>query len=269
MANGQQALFSNDTGYQNTANGVQALFHNTSGFNNTAYGFQALSLNVTGQINTAVGYNALFHNTGSGNIALGQAAGVLLTTGNDNIDIGNQGVAAESGTIRIGQALVQTTGTFIAAISGVNEGGTISAVYINTDGQLGTQPPPSSRRFKKEIKPMKQASKAILSLQPVTFQYKSDTKGTPQFGLIAEEVAKVDPALVVRDAKGEIYSVRYEAVNAMLLNEFLKEHRTVQEQQKQIQALAAQLKEQAALLQKVSDRLELNKPVPQMVVNNQ
>ena len=268
MANGQQALYSNDTGYQNTANGIQALFHNTSGFNNTAYGFQALSLNTTGEINTAIGYNALFHNTGSGNIALGQAAGVLLTTGNDNIDIGNQGVAAESGTIRIGQPLVQTTGTFIAAIRGVTTGNMDAVpVVIDSAGQLGTLS--SSRRFKKEIKPMEQVSKAILSLQPVTFQYKSDPTGTAQFGLIAEEVAKVDPALVVRDAKGEIYSVRYEAVNAMLLNEFLKEHRTVQEQQKQIQALAAQLKEQAAMLQKVSDRLELNKPVPQMVVNNQ
>jgi len=225
-------------------------------------------LNTTGEINTAIGYNALFRNTGSGNIALGQAAGVLLTTGNDNIDIGNQGVAGESGTIRIGQALVQTTGTFIAAIRGVTTGNMDAVpVVIDSAGQLGTVS--SSRRFKKEIKPMEQASKAILSLQPVTFQYKSDRTGTAQFGLIAEEVAKVDPALVVRDAKGEIYSVRYEAVNAMLLNEFLKEHRTVQEQQKQIKALAAQLKEQAALLQKVSDRLDLSKPAPQMAVNNQ
>jgi len=198
---------------------------------------------------------------------LGQAAGFRLTTGDDNIDIGNQGVAAESFTIRIGEALVQTR-TFIAGISGATVSG--SAVVVDSmTGQLGVAP--SSQRFKERIKPMDKASQAVLALKPVTFRYRHeiDPKGLPQFGLVAEEVAKVDPDLVVRDAKGEIYSVRYEAVNAMLLNEFLKEHRTVQEQQKQIQALAAQLKEQAAMLQKVSDRLELNKPVPQMVVNNQ
>ena len=144
------------------------------------------------------------------------------------------------------------------------EGGTISAVYINSDGQLGTQAPPSSRRFKKEIKPMDQTSQAILGLQPVTFQYKSDPNGTAQFGLIAEEVAKVNPDLVVRDAEGEIYSVRYEAVNAMLLNEFLKEHRTVQElksivakqeaiitqQQKGMEAFAARLEKQDSKIQR-------------------
>jgi hypothetical protein len=267
MANGQQALLSNTTGYQNTANGAQALFDNTSGFNNTALGFQALAFNITGEINTAIGYNALFNTTGSGNIALGQAAGFNLTTGSNNIDIGNQGVIAETTTIRIGEALVQNR-TFIAGIRDTTTGNADAIpVLIDSVGQLGTLS--SSQRFKKEIKPMEQASEAILSLQPVTFQYKSDPAGRAQFGLIAEEVAKVNPDLVVRDAKGEIYSVRYEAVNAMLLNEFLKEHRTVQEQQKQIQALAAQLRDQAALLQKVSDRLELNKAAPQMVLNNQ
>ena len=265
MANGQQALYSNATGYQNTANGVQALFRNTSGFNNTAYGFQALAFNISGQINTAIGYNALFNNTGTGNTALGQAAGFLLTTGSNNIDIGNEGAPAESDTIRIGDS---QTATFVAGIFGTTTGiADAVPVMIDSAGQLGTTS--SSQRFKKEIKPMEQASEAILSLQPVTFQYKSDPTGRAQFGLIAEEVAKVNPALVVRDAKGEIYSVRYDAVNAMLLNEFLKEHRTVQEQQKEIKALAAQLREQAALLQKVSDRLELRKPAPPMVVNNQ
>ena len=244
--------------------------------------------------NTANGVDALLNNTtGVLNIALGAGAGQNLTTGNNNIDIGNEGAAADTNTIRIGAVGVQAA-TFIAGIYGVNEGGTITAVYINGNGQLGTQAPPSSRRFKKEIKPMDQTSEAILALKPVTFQYKSDTKGTPQFGLIAEEVAEVNPDLVVRDAQGEIYSVRYEAVNAMLLNEFLKEHRTVQElksiaakqeatiaqqqkdfqataaeQQKEIKALTASLKEQASQIQKVSDQLEVSKATPQIVASNQ
>jgi hypothetical protein len=136
---------------------------------------------------------------------------------------------------------------------------------------------PSSERFKAEIKPMDKASEAILALKPVTFRYKKelDPKGSPQFGLVAEQVAKVNPALVDRDGKGEIYTVRYEAVNAMLLNEFLKEHRNVQEleatvaqQQKEIQALTASLKKQASQIQKVSAQLEVSKPTPQMVINN-
>ena len=214
-ANGFYALFSNTTGYYNMANGYGALYSNITGGLNTADGPLALSKNTTGNQNTATGYDALFYNTtGSNNIALGYRAGYGLTTGDNNIDIGNYG-AGESNTIRIGgdTGLGSQTATFIAGIYNVNEGGTPLAVYINSNGQLGTQPGPSSRRFKKEIKPMDQTSQAILGLQPVTFQYKSDTKGTAQLGLIAEEVAKVDPNLVVRDAKGEIYSVRYEAVN--------------------------------------------------------
>jgi len=187
--------------------------------------------------------------------------------------------------------------TFIAGISGVNEGGTISAVYINTDGQLGTQPPPSARRFKQEIKPMDQASEAVLALKPVTFEYKSDSTGTPQFGLIAEEVAAANPDLVVRDENGEIYTVRYDAVNAMLLNEFLKEHRKVEKQnrkieeqeaiisqlkstaakqeasialqQKGMEAIAARLDKQESQIQKVSAQLEVKKPAPLTVLNGQ
>jgi len=146
-------------------------------------------------------------------------------------------------------------------------------------GQLGTTS--SSRRFKKEIKPMDKASETILGLKPVTFHYKSDTTETPQFGLIAEEVTGVNPGLVVRDENGEIYTVRYDAVNAMLLNEFLKEHRKVQEQgrkaqeqeatitqlKKGMEVLTAQLKEQAAQIQKVSAQLEARKPAPRMVIN--
>jgi hypothetical protein len=169
-----------------------------TGNDNTAVGYSALVSNETGNLNTAIGEAALLQNTAGGNnIALGVGAGAGLTTGSNNIDIGNFGVAGESNTIRVGTTGTQTN-AYVAGISGVNEGGTISAVYINTDGQLGTQPPASSRRYKKDIKPMDKVSEAILALKPVTFQYKSDDKRTPQFGLIAEEVSKVNPALVLR-----------------------------------------------------------------------
>src|SRR5206468_853803 len=174
--------------------------------------------------NTAVGSSSLGVSTGAFNTALGYQAGLNLLTGSGNIDIANKGVANESNTIRIGNF---QTRTFIAGIRGRATGNANAVpVLIDSAGQLGTAS--SSRRFKKEIKPMDQTSEAILGLKPVTFQYKSDSTGTPQFGLIAEEVAAVNPDLVVRDENGEIYTVRYEAVNAMLLNEFLKEHRKVQ-----------------------------------------
>jgi hypothetical protein len=140
-------------------------------------------------------------------------------------------------------------------------------VLIDSAGQLGTTS--SSRRFKKEIKPMDKASEAILTLKPVTFQYKSDKTATPQFGLIAEEVAAVNPNLVVRDENGEIYTVRYEAVNAMLLNEFLKEHQKVETLEATVANLVTTVKEQAAQIQKVSAQLAVNKPAPQTVLNNQ
>jgi len=205
---------------------------------------------------------------------LGWGAGYNVTAGNLNIDIGNSGNSGDDRTIYIGEQGLQGA-TFIAGIYGVNEGGMPLAVYINSNGQLGTMS--SSRRFKKEIKRMEQTSEAILALKPVTFQYKSDPAGAgPQFGLIAEEVAEVNPDLVVRDAQGEIYSVRYDAVNAMLLNEFLKVHRKVEEQEaaiaqqkKRIDVLTARLDEQASLIQKVSAQLDVIKPAPQMVLNSQ
>ena len=157
--------------------------------------------------------------------------------------------------------------TWIGNVYGVTtQSGTTAPVVVSDDGQLGTVA--SSERFKKDISIMGQASEGILSLRPVTFHYKMDTKGTPQFGLIAEDVAKVNPALVLPDKEGKPYTVRYEAVNAMLLNEFLKEHRTVQAQQKEIDALRAELKEQRALIQKVNDKVELSKAEPQTVLNN-
>jgi Chaperone of endosialidase len=272
-ANGNIALLSNTTGSVNTATGWEALVSNTTGDSNTASGFEALASNTTGSSNVANGPDALANNTtGGSNIALGDSAGFNLTTGDFNIDIGNAGVADEANTIRIGTSGDQTK-TFVAGISGAAVAG--AAVKVNANGQLGVAP--SSERFKAEIKPMDKASEAILALKPVTFRYKKelDSKGSPQFGLVAEQVAKVNPALVERDGKGEIYTVRYEAVNAMLLNEFLKEHRNVQEleatvaqQQKEIQALTASLKKQASQIQKVSAQLEVSKPTPQMVINN-
>src|SRR5262249_32078470 len=193
---------------------------------------------------------------GSGNIALGVSAGQSLTTGNNNIDIGNLGVAGEANTIRIGWGGVQKA-TFIDGIRGAVVPGGIGVV-IGTDGHLGTVS--SSARFKEAIKPMGKASEGIFSLKPVTFRYKYklDPEGIPQFGLVAEQVAKVTPDLVARDDKGKVNTVRYEAVNAMLLNEFLKEHRKVQEleaaiaqQQKEIKALTASLKEQTLQIKKV------------------
>jgi Chaperone of endosialidase len=267
-ATGEFALPSNTTGFGNTANGFEALFSNTTGVLNTANGAVALSSNTTGFENTAEGDGALARNTtGNGNIALGFNAGVNLTTGNNNIDIGNVGVAGESKTIRIGKAGNQMT-TFIAGISGgtVPEG---VGVIVDTRGHLGTIV--SSERFKDNIKPMDKASEAILALQPATFRYKKefDPGSVPQFGLVAEQVEKVDPDLVARDEQGKPYTVRYEAVNAMLLNEFLKEHRKVEELEATIARLTGTVKEQGAQIQKVSAQLEVRKTAPQIVLNNQ
>ena len=277
-ATGSASLNFNTTGNNNTATGVSALQLNSTGNNNTATGVDALVSNTTGRTNTAAGQNALGHNTsGNSNIALGNNAGAKLTTGDENIEIGNRGVAGEHETIRIGEQGTQDA-TFIAGISGATVTGT--AVVVNSSGQLGVAP--SSRRFKQNIQTMGDASDILLALRPVTFEYKPDVdpKGIPQFGLVAEEVEKVNPDLVARDDQGKAYTVRYEAVNAMLLNEFLKQHRTVEElkkdfqatiaqQQNEIKALAATVKEQAAQIQKVSAQVELSKPAPQTVLNNQ
>jgi len=264
---GDGALGSNPAGYSDTATGAYALIGNTSGSYNTAAGFFALSDNTTGGENTATGAYALEHNTtGSYNIALGNGAGTNVTTGSYNIHIGNGG-AAESNTIRVGTA-GQQTNAYVVGISGVTVPGGIP-VIVDTTGHLGTMT--SSARFKEAVKPMDKASEAILALKPVTFRYKHDLdpKGIAQFGLVVEQVEKVNPDLVARDEQGKPYTVRYDAVNAMLLNEFLKEHRTVQDlkgivaqQQKQIEALTAGL-------QKVSAQVESRKPTPRTVANNQ
>src|SRR5437764_6937869 len=263
-ATGDGALESNIGGGNNTANGAFALFSNTNGAFNTANGDVALHNNTSGSSNTAVGIQALSKNIGgSDNTAVGALAGQNLTTGNNNIDIGANvlGVAGESSKIRIGKQGTQN-GTFIAGIFGVAVSG--STVVVNSNGKLGVAT--SSARFKEAIKPMDKASEAILALKPVSFRYKEevDPEGIPQFGLIAEEVAKVNSDLVGRDEDGKVSTVRYEAVNAMLLNEFLKEHRTVAElkdlTQKQQAMIAQQQKQIEALtatVQKVSDQVAL------------
>ena len=271
-ATGEGALFLNTTGSQNTADGVFALGNNTDASQNTATGFEALIFNTTGASNTSVGYNSLLNNTtGSNNIALGASAGMNLTIGNCNTDIGNPGVASESRAIRIG-----TTGThartFIAGIWGATVPDGVG-VIVGANGKLGTVV--SSARFKHEIKPMDKASEAILALKPVTFRYNRavDPEGIPQFGLVAEEVEKVNPDLVARDEQGKPFTVRYEAVNAMLLNEFLKAHRKLEEQQKEIEALRSQLQKVSAQLATGRFRpiggLELNKTAAQTVLNSQ
>ena len=226
---GDGALHDNTSGVGNTATGVLALQHNTTGIFNTAAGDLALKNNTTGSNNTANGASALQNNTsGFFNTALGVGAGNGVTTANNVIAIGSVG-----GNV--------SQSCFIGNIRGMTTANADAIpVVIDSAGQLGTMS--SSRRFKREIKPMNNASEAILELKPVTFEYKSDKTNGPQFGLIAEDVARIDPNLVVRDDKGEIYTVRYDAVNAMLLNEFLKEHRKVEEQG----ATIARLKSAAA-----------------------
>ncbi len=265
-ANGVDTLFHNTTGFQNVATGVQALFDNTTGFHNAASGFQALLTNTTGNHNTADGDNALVHNTtgslntavgghaldqnisGSSNVALGFQAGFNIT-GSGNVCIGQNilGLAGESNVTRIGNigSTAQANGVFVT---------------VGVGGKLGFQV--SSRRYKDDIKPMDRTSEALFALKPVSFRYKReiDPARSRDFGLIAEDVATVNPDLVARDEEGKVVTVRYQAVYAMLLNEFLKEHRKVEQLEKQVEALTAGL-------QKVSAQLELSKPAPQTVLN--
>ena len=206
---------------------------------------------------------------GDSNVALGQGAGGNLIIGNNNIYIGTSASSAsENGLTRIGRKGINVT-TFIAGIyqAPVNANNNPLPVYIDSFGQLGSLS--SSERFKKDIHPMDRSSDVLLQLDPVTFHYKSDDTATPEFGLIAEQVEKVDPDLVVRGDDGKVYSVRYDAVNAMLLNEFLKEHRKVEEQGVMIAKQQKQIEALTVGLQKVSAQVELNKPSPQMAVTNQ
>jgi uncharacterized coiled-coil protein SlyX len=267
---GTAALLFNTTGSQNTAVGDTALENNDSAIRNTAVGSRALINAVDGGHNTAVGRRALEGVvSGNFNVALGWQAG-FLASGNNNVYIGAnmQGVAGENNACYIGSIFGQSV-----------DPATASLVVIDGNGKLGTAV--SSQRFKQDIEPMDKASEAILSLKPVTFHYKSDKKGIPQYGLIAEEVAKVNPNLVVRDKNSEVTSVHYDQVWNMMLNEFLKEHKrvddqqatitelksTLAQQQKGVDILTARLKEQAEQIQKVSAQLEVSKPAPSLVLN--
>jgi hypothetical protein len=289
-ASGAFALSSNTTGNNNSAAGFEALFSNTTGSDNTANGTAALSTNTTGNSNTATGEGALSHNTtGTGNTADGLSTLSANTTGFFNTALGvgaGFNVTTASGVICIGSKInganVDNT-CFIGSIRGVTtQNADAVPVFIDSAGQLGTAN--SSRRYKTDIKPMDKSSESILALKPVSFRYKLHEDRTRQFGLIAEEVAEANPELVIYDADGKPYTVRYEAVNAMLLNEFLKEHRKNEEQEKTIAelksgmtALAATVKEQSAQIQNVSAQVEVGKfatgrirrggPAPQVVVN--
>jgi len=248
---GSGALASNTVGFNNTANGMAALSHNTTGRDNTANGVQALNSNTTGGGNTANGDIALFNNTtGGDNTADGTGALQNNTTGGAGL-----GVFTASHVIAIGTNGADVSDScFIGNIRGVRTANADAiSVVIDSAGQLGTVS--SSRRFKKEIKPMDKTSEAIFALRPVAFHYKNDKTSIPQFGLIAEEVAEVNPDLVVRDDQGEIYTVRYEAVNAMLLNEFLKEHKKVEAQHSKIE------KQEAAITELKSNLAEQHKQI--------
>jgi hypothetical protein len=311
---GFSALQSNTIGEDNTANGSSALAQNVDGAWNTAMGSQALALSTTdgntaigafvlssttgGNYNTGIGSNSLLNNTlgsnnvgvgrdtlssnttGNSNTAVGYGAGFTITTGTAIVALGafaGKGISTGYNVICIGDGVLGAdvdNSTWMGNVWNVTpQSGNTAPVVVSDGGQLGVVA--SSERFKKDIASMKDASEVILSLRPVTFHYKSDAKETPQFGLIAEEVAKVNPALVLRDKDAKPYSVRYDAVNAMLLNEFLKEHQKVEEQHRRLQQQEATIallqKEIEALgsgLQKVSAQLELNKPAPHTALNN-
>jgi trimeric autotransporter adhesin len=274
---GHRALYNNTIGGGNAANGVNALFSNTNGGSNTAIGAGALIGNRTGNFNTANGASALLNNTtGSSNIAVGAGAGASVSSASSVICIGASG-ANVSNSCYIGQIF-----------GAISSGGT--AVFVNSAGKLGTAQ--CSRRFKEDIKPMEQASEVLYALKPVSFRYKKeiDPKGIPQFGLVAEDVEAVDPDLVVRDNEGKTYSVRYDQISAMLLNEFLKEHETLLEQRrkvreqdrkiqeqdttiaelkKELETVVAHTKEQDARIQRVSDQVETNSPAAPTIVSNQ
>jgi len=226
-----------ETGSDNTALGSTALAANINGAGNTAIG--ALALAATGSNNnTAVGNFALDQTTANNNTALGYEAGANLTTGGFDIMIGNEGTSSDDHTLRIGD--VQTS-TYIAGISGVGVSGG-AAVFVTSNGQLGVET--SSRRYKEDIEDMGDASEGLLGLRPVTFHYKKpDTDGSKplEYGLIAEEVAHVYPELVVRGADGQIESVQYQKLPAMLLNELQKEHHHIQQQDETIKKLESRL----------------------------
>jgi Chaperone of endosialidase len=288
-ATGFQALSGNSNGTFNTANGGNALLVNTGGVNNTATGYGALEFNTMGGNNTAMGIFALQDNTtGGGNTAVGSAALASNTTGGDNTALGNEAGSniTASGNVCIGAGVNGEAGaintTWIRNVNtltqnfsaGVNDYVTVRL----TDGRLGHTAVVSSRRYKEDIKPLDKTSEGLYALKPVSFRLKKEYDETQSlgFGLIAEEVEKVDPSLVYCNNKGQAESVRYEMGNAMLLNEFLKEHHKVAKQEatiaqlkEQIEALVAHSKEQDSQIQRVHDRMQMNNPEARVALSNQ
>jgi trimeric autotransporter adhesin len=290
----------------NTAVGFQALGNATGGFGNCGLGWRTLYSNTDGGDNTAIGFNALSSNaTGNSNTAVGAGALASNTTGSNNIVIGvgaGSNITSADRVICIGAALPGDNVSNSCFIAGIIDQTSVDgiAVLIGLDHKLGTTT--SSKRFKEEIKPMDRVSEALFSLKPVTFRYKQeiDPAGTSQFGLVAEDVEKVNSDLVVRDKEGKPYSVRYDEVNAMLLNEFLKEHKKIEEQQskikrqdatianlkstiaqqekdfrsaiaqqqKKMEVLTTQLKEQGAQIRKVRAQVEIDRSPPKVVASN-
>jgi len=271
-ANGSSALQNNTTGNDNTATGRQALFNNTTGGSNTAVGVFALNNNIDGGANTAIGVNVLQNNThGHNNTAIGLNALGGSATGNFNIGLGSNAgmnVTSASNVICIGaDGNNVDNACYIGQIFGAtSSGGT--AVFVNSNGRLGTTT--SSKRFKQDIKPMDNVSEALYSLKPVSFRYKKefDPAGASQLGLVAEDVEKIDPDLVVHDKEGRPYSVRYEQVNAMLLNEFLKEHAKVEKLEAALDTVKKCLNEQEARIQKVSAKIEVSEPAAKTALNS-
>jgi hypothetical protein len=311
---GYQAMSANNTGSSNTAIGFHALNANTTGIRHVAIGYEALASNTTGtNASNAVGYRALFANTtgnfnnafgwqalaavttGDGNTAMGDVAGFSITTGDNNTSLGadaGSSLTTGSGNVCIGQGVFGEAGvndsTYIRNVWFTSQpflAGTNDVVTVRADGRLGFAQnlAPSSRRYKHDIKPMDQSSEVLFRLKPVTFRYNKDFDPAerPRWGLVAEDVQEVNPDLIVRNREGKVDSVLWEAVYAMMLNEFLKEHSTVEQlkstvarqeaiiaqQQKGMEVLTAQLKEQAAQIQKVSARLDVSKPAPKVAAN--
>ena len=306
-ATGFNALYNNRTGVQNTATGSQALLHNFAASNNTGTGFQALFNNTTSELNVAVGDSALasFNGTtatdgantalgsialtaetsGQENTAVGRRALESLTAGSNNTAVGwraGDNVLTASGTVCIGSSTagandndttyIRNVGTTLQPFSA----GVVDFVTVRlSDNRLGRNA--SSQRYKENIKAMDKASEAIYQLKPVTYRYKKaiDPNQNLDYGLVAEDVAKIDPKLAIRDGNGQIESVRYMAIYNMMLNELIKEHRkveqlqaTVAQQQKGMEVLTAQFKEQVSQIQKVSAQLEVNKPTQKVVLSN-
>ena len=275
---GSGALRDNTDGNFNTAVGQQALTSNISGQENTAIGFVALANHPTGNFNTAVGSSALVNTTAGQNTAIGAHALQTNDTGNSNTAVGNGALVSStgSGNIALGQnaggSVTTASNVTCIGVSGANVDNScfIGRIYFNAQPIVGTDPDSvtitstgrlgrgnvSSRRYKHDIQPMETASEALYTLKPVSFRYNKeyDATQTLAFGLIAEEVAEVYPDLVGRNPEGQPESVRYEQINAMLLNEFLKEHRKVEKLEATVAALAAQL-------QKISAQVEMNSSV--------